>query len=116
MRASRLGQQPQAAHAVRSTLRNARSVSVQAKRDVFYRPKGDVLLDDMATVQLKSRERPVIQWYPGHIAKAERQLKEQLSKVPPAIMYLHCESARCPYVRCFGRGCTCACHAKLGLQ
>jgi len=34
----------------------------------------------MSTVQLKSRERPVIQWYPGHIARAERQLKEQLSK------------------------------------
>ena len=24
---------------------------------------------------------PPIQWYPGHIAKAERQLKEQLRKV-----------------------------------
>ncbi|MEN9520382.1 MAG: hypothetical protein RLZZ381_2970, partial [Cyanobacteriota bacterium] len=24
---------------------------------------------------------PPIQWYPGHIAKAERQLKEQLKKV-----------------------------------
>jgi ribosome biogenesis GTPase A len=26
-------------------------------------------------------ERHIIQWYPGHIAKAERQLKEQLSRV-----------------------------------
>jgi hypothetical protein len=44
----------------------------------------DVLQDtiqDLSAVRLKSRERPVIQWYPGHIAKAERQLKEQISKV-----------------------------------
>ena len=25
--------------------------------------------------------QPAIQWYPGHIAKAERQLKAQLAKV-----------------------------------
>ena len=31
--------------------------------------------------QRLSLERHVIQWYPGHIAKAERQLKQQLSKV-----------------------------------
>ena len=81
-----LRQQPQAGRAVHSTQPNARSVSAHAKRDVFFRPKGDILLDDMSAVQMKSRERPVIQWYPGHIAKAERQLKEQLSKVPPVYM------------------------------
>lgn len=44
----------------------------------------DDTLQDLSVVRQKSRERPVIQWYPGHIAKAERQLKEQLSKVRPA--------------------------------
>ena len=42
----------------------------------------DIRLQGLSEVSRKSRERPVIQWYPGHIAKAERQLKEQLSKVP----------------------------------
>jgi hypothetical protein len=41
----------------------------------------DDSIQDLSSVRLKSRERPVIQWYPGHIAKAERQLKEQISKV-----------------------------------
>jgi hypothetical protein len=41
----------------------------------------DMRLQDLSSVREKSMERPVIQWYPGHIAKAERQLKEQLSKV-----------------------------------
>lgn len=43
-------------------------------------------IQDLSTVRQKSRERPVIQWYPGHIAKAERQLKEQLSKVLSSLL------------------------------
>lgn len=45
----------------------------------------DMRLQGLSEVRQKSRERPVIQWYPGHIAKAERQLKEQLSKVRSAL-------------------------------
>eukprot|EP00892_Ulva_mutabilis_P008321 jgi/Ulvmu1/5861/UM025_0123.1 len=81
MRNLRTGRLPAAARPVHLSPCHARTVAVQAQRDVFFRPKGDVTLDDMSAVQLKSRERPVIQWYPGHIARAERQLKEQLSKV-----------------------------------
>jgi hypothetical protein len=29
----------------------------------------------------ESLQVSLVQWYPGHIARAERQLKEQLSKV-----------------------------------
>ncbi len=35
----------------------------------------------------------IIQWYPGHIAKAERQLKEQLKKVD---VVLEVRDARIP--------------------
>ncbi len=37
---------------------------------------------------------PAIQWYPGHIAKAERQLQEQLSKVD---VVLEVRDARIPF-------------------
>ena len=30
---------------------------------------------------LEPASRRVVQWYPGHIAKAERQLREQLGQV-----------------------------------
>ena len=39
-----------------------------------------------------------IQWYPGHIAKAERKLKEQLSLVDAIIEVL---DARIPYSSCY---------------
>lgn len=80
-----MGQQPRVAHAAQLSPCHARPVAAQAQRDVYFRPKGETTLDDMSTVQLKSRERPVIQWYPGHIARAERQLKEQLSKACTAL-------------------------------
>jgi ribosome biogenesis GTP-binding protein YlqF len=38
-------------------------------------------LVDTDVAQSFFHEKHIIQWYPGHIAKAERQLKEQLSRV-----------------------------------
>ena len=32
---------------------------------------------------------PAIQWYPGHIAKAEQQLSRHLDKVDLAVSYTH---------------------------
>jgi hypothetical protein len=65
--------------------RRARTATIAAARPVYMDFDDDVAddteMDDLLKIQHRSRERPVIQWYPGHIAKAERQLKEQLSKV-----------------------------------
>lgn len=38
-------------------------------------------LGDLDASRRGSVQKHIIQWYPGHIARAERQLKEQLSKV-----------------------------------
>jgi ribosome biogenesis GTPase A len=38
-----------------------------------------------------------VQWYPGHIAKAERQLKEQLKMVD---LVLEVRDARIPFSTC----------------
>jgi ribosome biogenesis GTPase A len=38
-------------------------------------------------------QTPMVQWYPGHIAKAERQLKEQLKMVD---VVLEVRDARIP--------------------
>lgn len=45
-------------------------------------------------VDRESLDKHVIQWYPGHIAKAERQLKEQLVKVD---IVFDVRDARIPY-------------------
>lgn len=37
--------------------------------------------DETATPEKAPREYPLIQWFPGHIAKAQRELKERLSVV-----------------------------------
>ncbi len=37
--------------------------------------------EDLAPVEKAPREYPLIQWFPGHIAKAQRELKERLTVV-----------------------------------
>lgn len=44
-------------------------------------------------VEVASRNSRTVQWYPGHVAKAERQLREQLKVVD---VVLEVRDARCP--------------------
>ena len=44
-------------------------------------PADDELLSDIADKYKPDQEIRVVQWYPGHIAKAEAALKEQLKSV-----------------------------------
>jgi ribosome biogenesis GTPase A len=47
-----------------------------------------------------------VQWYPGHIAKAERQLKEQLKMVD---LVLEVRDARIPTSTCHPQVSVCLC-------
>jgi hypothetical protein len=52
---------------------------------------------DRAQVADASFQVHTVQWYPGHIAKAERQLKEQLKMVD---VVLEVRDARIPHSTC----------------
>lgn len=46
----------------------------------------------MLTSPVSMMQPRMVQWYPGHIAKAERDLKEQLGKVD---LVMEVRDARC---------------------
>ncbi|MDS3861190.1 ribosome biogenesis GTPase YlqF [Thermosynechococcaceae cyanobacterium BACA0444] len=57
------------------------------------KPKSELDLDQLARIERGVVATPLIQWYPGHIAKAEKALQEQLSRVD---VVLEVRDARIP--------------------
>lgn len=57
------------------------------------KPKPELDLDQLARIERGVVATPLIQWYPGHIAKAEKALQEQLSRVD---VVLEVRDARIP--------------------
>jgi ribosome biogenesis GTPase A len=52
-----------------------------SKKNSLRRPLSSTAQDHEAELLESGYQRPMVQWYPGHIAKAERQLSETLKAV-----------------------------------